>query len=251
MILKEALDRAETETQGTVLEVFDRIVQNGGDIQEALNKSLSRLHQHVQNRNVGMITAHRGGNETVEDRARNNKRNAALKHDIHKAGFGYAHVRGRYIEGHKTAHERPVDEHSFVVIGKKGHDGGKLKEFLKKHGEKYDQDSVVHKAHDSKKATLVGTSKRADSYPGHGKEEDLGEFHPNRAGEFHSVMKGRVRQGPLKKGKTQGNHRTFAFAHESQGEDPAEAIAVWEDYAVLNPVTFSSRKETLWDLPED
>ena len=54
---------------------------------------------------------------------------------------------------------RPVDEHSYLVIGKKGKDGGALKGFLKKHGEKYGQDSVLHKSHDSNEAHLHGAKK--------------------------------------------------------------------------------------------
>ena len=97
------------------------------------------------------------------------------------------------------------------VVGKKGKDGGALKGFLKKHGEKYGQDSVLHKSHDSDEAHLHGT--KEGGYPGKGKKERVGTFHPNRAGEFHTAMKGK---------------RTFAF----------------EEVSFTTPVTFSSRQET-------
>lgn len=215
-------DLLETkQTQNEVSEQSIALLQEilGNDegpevLREAANRSLARIHQHVQDRNIGIITAHRGGNATPEDRARNNKRNAELANDIHKAGYGYVHVRGRYIENHGTENARHVDEHSYMVIGKKGDDKGALKNFLTKHGEKYEQDSILHKPHNSSKATLHGTKEGA--WPGKGKTHEVGEFHPNRAGEFHSVMKGRG--------------KTFAF----------------EEYHYLNPRSFSRRKESLF-----
>ncbi len=169
--------------------------------------SLSRVHAHTQGRNIGMITAHRGEFTASE----NKSRNKSLEKDIRKAGHGFIRVKGRYIENHGTPQARPVDEHSYLVVGKKGKDGGALKGFLKKHGEKYGQDSVLHKAHDSNDAHLHGT--KEGGYPGKGKKESVGTFHPNRAGEFHTAMRG---------------HRTFAF----------------EEVNFTSPVTFSSRQET-------
>jgi hypothetical protein len=152
---------------------------------EAASKSLSRIHQHVQGRNVGMITANRGENTEQE----NKQRNKELEHHIRKAGYGFVKVKGRYIENHGTEHARAVDEHSYLVIGKKGNDNGHLKGFLKKHGEKYGQDSVLHKAHDEEHANLHGT--REGGFPGKGKTHNMGTFHPNKAGEYHTKMKGK------------------------------------------------------------
>ena len=124
--------------------------------------SLSRVHAHTQGRNIGMITAHRGENSKEE----NEKRNGELEKKIRGAGYGFVKVKGRYIENHGTENARPVDEHSYLVVGNHGDDKGHLLHFLKKQGEHYGQDSILHKAH------------------------DVGKFHPNRAGEFHTVMKG-------------------------------------------------------------
>lgn len=168
--------------------------------------SLGRVHQHTQGRNIGMITAHRNEHTAQE----NKERNKNLEHDIRKHGYGFVKVKGRYIENHGTPQAKPVDEHSYLVVGKKGHDNGALKGFLKKHGEKYGQDSVLHKAHNESDAKLHGT--REGGWPGKGKSESVGKWHPNRAGEFHSVMKG----------------KTFAF----------------ESVQFLNPPSFSSRGET-------
>lgn len=157
------------------------------DFKTVLNEaSMSRVHAHTQGRNIGMITAHRG-EHTAEE---NNARNAALKADIRKHGYGYIKVKGRYIENHGTEDARPVDEHSFLVVGKKGHDGGALKKFLTDHGKKYGQDSILHKAHDEEDAHLYGT--REGGFPGMDKKHTVGKWHPNRAGEFHSVMKNKT-----------------------------------------------------------
>lgn len=173
--------------------------------------SLSRVHSHTQGRNIGMITAHRGENTAEE----NNRNNDTLKKSIRDAGYGFIPVRGRYVENHGTPQARHVDEKSFLVVGKKGDDKGELKKFLIKHGEKHGQDSILHKPHDKEEAILHGTKEGA--FPGKGKTHNLGNFHPNRASEFHTAMKG---------------SRTFAFASES--------------FDFLNSVGFFSRKERLF-----
>ena len=170
--------------------------------------SIGRVYQHTQGRNIGMITAHRNENTAEE----NKQRNKELEHHIRKAGYGYVKVKGRYIENHGTEHAKPVDEHSYLVVGKKGEDHGQLKSFLKKHGEHYGQDSVLHKAHNEEHAKLHGT--REGGFPGKGKEHDVGTFHPNRASEFHTAMK--------------GGKKTFAF----------------ESVIFLTGPTFFSRQET-------
>lgn len=146
---------------------------------------LSRVLQHTKERNIGMITAHRGSHTPEE----NKERNEQLKADISKHGYGYKHVKGTYVENYGKPDAKPVEEHSFLVIGKKGHDSGALKGFLKKHGAKYDQDSVLHKSHDNENAHLVGTNETG--YPGKDKEESVGKFHPDKASEFYSKMKGK------------------------------------------------------------
>jgi hypothetical protein len=169
--------------------------------------------QHTQNSNVGIITAHRG----TLDAATNKSRNSALAGDIRKAGYGFAHIRGRYIENYGKPDARPVDEHSFLVIGKKGNDSGNLKGTLKHLGKKYDQDSVLHKAHNEPHANLIGT--KEGTFPGEGKEHNVGQFHANRFSEFHSMLK--------------DNKKGFTFEE-------------WNEFAVYNPITFSSRTETLF-----
>jgi hypothetical protein len=176
--------------------------------QELIEASLGRVLQHVHGANIGIISAERG----EHSKETNDANHAQLGHDIRKHGFGYVPIKGNYIENHGTPHEKKVSERSYMVVGKRGDDSGRLKGFLTKHGEKYKQDSVLHKPHDSTAASLHGTKEGA--WPGKGEKHDVGEFHPNRAGEFHSQMK----------------NRTFAF----------------EQYLFYNPMGFFTRQERLF-----
>jgi hypothetical protein len=176
--------------------------------QEFINESsLSRVHAHTEGRNIGMITAHRGENTAAENKAKNKE----LEGHIRKAGHGFVKVKGRYIENHGTDHAKAVDEHSYLVIGKKGDDKGELKGFLKKHGASYHQDSILHKAHNEDHAKLHGT--KEGGWPGKDVEHDVGKWHANKAGEFHTKMRG---------------NRTFAF----------------ESFEYVNQVSFFAREET-------
>lgn len=170
----------------TMGQLLDAAIDQNAEKQrmnEAASRSLARVHHHVHGREIGIISAHRG-EHTAEE---NNKAHAELGHDIHKAGYGHIHIKGKYTESPGTPHEKKVSEHSYMVIG--GHKTTGLKKFLVKHGEKYKQDSILHKRHDSTKASLHGT--KEGTWPGKGETHDVGEFHPNRTGEFHSAMKGK------------------------------------------------------------
>jgi hypothetical protein len=123
-----------------------------------LEASFARVHQHTQNRNVGMILASREDLTSEENR----QRHAALKSDVRKAGYGF-------IEG------RRFDEKSLLVVGKKGEDGGALLGHLKHLGEKYGQESSFASTNDTEKHKHI----------------EAGSWHPNRIPEFHSLMKNR------------------------------------------------------------
>jgi hypothetical protein len=164
--------------------------------EDILNESnLSRLLSHTQNREVGILTASRQNLPDEENVERYEK----LRGEIRAHGFGYVPVNGKYIEHKGTDHETPVNEKAFVVIGSDSDDGGKLKDFLLKHGEKYDQDSILHKPHDTEEAVLIGTNENA--FPGKGNTHPVGTFKPNRVGEFHSMLR---------------NGRTFTFEETAQ-----------------------------------
>lgn len=170
--------------------------------------SLSRVMQHTKERNIGMITAFRSENTKQE----NLKLNKNLEADIRKAGFGVIRVKGRYIENFGTEDATPVDENSYLVVGDKGDDSGKLLSFLQKLGKKYKQDSILHKGTQDEKAVLHGT--KEGGWPGLGKTHETGTWHPDRAGEFHTLMR--------------GGKKKFAF----------------ESFQFMNPPSFSSREET-------
>jgi hypothetical protein len=179
-------------------------------VSEAASHSLARVHQHSKDREIGFITAHRGEHSAEK----NNHLNSELAHDIRKAGYGHIPIRGQYIENKGTPHERKVTERSFMVIGNhKGKHTG-LKKFLTKHGEKYGQESIVHKAHDSENAHLHMTGG-----PDKGQAHDIGKFHANKTSEYHSAMK--------------GGKKSFTFTNES--------------HFYLMEKSFSTRRERLID----
>lgn len=178
---------------------------------EAANKSLARIQQHIQDRNIGIITAHRSVHTNEEkskyaselagrpDHAHtsfvNTRRNTDLMGHIRNHGYGFVHIRGKYIENKGEENEKHGEEHSFLVIGKKGDDGGKLKKFLTQHGEKYGQDSILHKAHNSSEAHLIGT--RDGEWLKKGEHLSVGQFQPNMVGDYHSAL----RRGTVRKAK--------------------------------------------------
>lgn len=162
---------------------------------DIFESSLNRVWQHTQNRNIAMLTSQRGELSDEE----NKQRYGELKHAIRSAGYGYIHVQGAYTENKGTPQERKVKEHSFLVVGKKGDDSGALKGFAKQMGEKYGQESVLHKKFDEPHANLIGTSEKSE-WLKKGQEQSVGEWHPNRAGEFHSILRNR-----------HGHEKTFTF----------------------------------------
>jgi hypothetical protein len=148
-------------------------------LSEAATRSLSRVYNHAQNRNIGMISAQRGENTAAENRAAD----LELRDHIRKAGLGYVRVKSRYTENQGTPQERKVSERSLLVMGKKGHDSGHLLGHLRKWGKHYKQDAILHKTHDREDAELHDTK-------GDNKPMSVGKWHPNRTSEYSSHMKG-------------------------------------------------------------
>ena len=145
--------------------------------------SLSRVHQHTLDRNIGLISASRGERTQVENQALHSQ----LGQQIRAAGFGMINVRGRYIENYGTENAVPVDERAYLVVGMPGDDSGNLLGLLKKWGTEYGQDSIIHKPFDSPDAILYGT--KQGGYPGAGNAIPAGTWHPNRAAEFLTILK--------------------------------------------------------------
>lgn len=166
--------------------------------------SVGRVAYHVKGSNIAIITAHRGNKTAAE----NNTRNEELKKLISKEGYGYVRVKGHYVEGYGSPSAKDVNENAFLIIGKRGADGGKLLSDARKWGEHFDQDSILHKKHDEERAHLYGTSKSEDSFPGYSQKFDVGTFHPQRAGEFYTAL---------------NSKKTFTFS-ESFNENKVEYI---------------------------
>jgi len=161
---------------------------------------LARVEKRGHTGNLGIITAHRAEFEGTPHA--NDNRNADLAADIRKHGFGFVRVRGGSFENKGTSAERKiVGEKGFLLIGKKGDDSGNMQGFLKKHGEKYGQSSVLYKPHGSPNARLIGTSKAAHG-PDYGQEHDVGSFHPNKVADFFSQ---------ITKGKKNFTYESFEF----------------------------------------
>lgn len=118
-----------------------------------------------------------------------------LRSAIREHGFGVYEIDAVYPENARTPEEKWVIERSFLVVGKNRDDHGAMKGFLRKYGAKYDQDVVLRKAHNELEAKLAGISDCEDVWLKPREERSAGNYHPNRAGEFHWMP--RIRDKPL------------------------------------------------------
>lgn len=160
------------------------------NLTEDAGSSLSRIIDHIQNRNLGIISASRG----IYPEKENLQRSSDLEKDIRGSGFGFVKMKGHYIEGFGTeTPSEPSKELVFFVIGEKGEDNGKLKGTLKTLANKYDQESVLYKKFDDPNAVLIGATEKNEkgepTWPGLGVEVNVGTFHPEKIGTFYTQMK--------------------------------------------------------------
>jgi hypothetical protein len=154
-------------------------------VSESAYRSLSRVTDHVKDRNVGIISANRKERKPAE----NLSNRKALEKDIKDAGYGFIRVKGGWVEAQKDGSKAPVTEPSLIVVGPKGDDGSKLKDFLKHHGSKYDQDAVVYKQHDHPHVNTISTSDRDPSSPRH-TETNIGKYSPGKFGDYFTALHG-------------------------------------------------------------
>lgn len=160
---------------------------------QLIEKNLSDLISNVEGKNVGIISAFR----SAYDKKENLRRTKELQNDLNHAGLRFTKLTGHYIEGFGSKSEKaPKKEISFLVFADKNDDDKGLEQIMKELGEKYNQDSIIFKPFDSDSATLIGTSKHDEDgnkivFPGFKKEIELGEFKPDKMGDFYSRMKGR------------------------------------------------------------
>lgn len=199
--------------------------------------NLGRVFQHSQKNNMSTITAfkspewHGLDKHNPDDQLKalvlNRARNKSLKSDIEQAGFGYIPVKGRYVENYGSEKATPVDEESFILTSKP-EEGNKLLDFSKQMGEKYHQDSILHKFHNEPDATLHGTKPDAtEDELQYGKTWTVGDYHPNKAGMFHTILK---------------NKKTFEFS----SPDLNESVGNSNFELIFPPLSFSSRFGLFW-----
>lgn len=180
-----------------------RIREGSMTMNNLQESNLSRIYTHVEKHTFSIQTAFRAEYTLKENRARNQ----VLKAAVTKAGYGFINIKGWSVENLGMSSETRVVEESIVIIGPVKPDGGQFKTFVTNRGIDDDQDAILFVPLNEKIAYLIGT-KDFDSqgnkvYPGLGVEVRIGEWHPNKIGDFYSQLK---------------NGRTFIF--ESFIEEP-------------------------------
>ena len=161
--------------------------------------SLSRLHQHTQEHDTAIITAHRNDPEDAagcieappETGNDNDTRNRVLKAALLRAGMGVTAVDGSYVENFEDPDPLKrveVSEESFFVVNLK--DSGTFVDEVKKLGELFCQDSILIIPRGGTGAYLLGTNDT--SFPGLGNEESVGDYSAGQEAEFMSRVRGRT-----------------------------------------------------------
>ena len=162
--------------------------------------SLSRLHQHTQEHDTAIITAHRNDPEDAtgclealpETDNDNNARNRILKGALLRADLGVTTIDGSYVENFEDPDPLKrveVSEESFFVVNLK--DTSSFVDEVKKLGELFCQDSILIIPRGGSNAYLLGTNNT--SFPGLGNEVPVGAYTAGTEAEFMS----RVRRRPF------------------------------------------------------
>ena len=143
----------------------------------------------------GTISAWRGtrdcGKGEKYTRKEKEDRNAKLKAQLLKKGYGVTAIIGIYTENYGTEDAISYKEDSFIVVDLK--DTKNLKKDLIKLGTQYEQDSITYSKPNGE-YYLISTNKCPNGYPGRGKigvEIKLGKPFFGKDGEFHSKVNGR------------------------------------------------------------
>lgn len=162
---------------------FTEYVAEHTEWQQLDEAGLSRILTHINTRNIGFVTAFRGG--SLVPLEHNRAQNRRLQNDIRQAGFGFLRLQGAFPENEGTPEELQVHEESFLVIGSDADDKGKLKGFLKKMGVKYEQDAVIYKPWNTTTASLIFMNHPSTPMP-------LGTFslNPHDINKMYSKFKG-------------------------------------------------------------
>lgn len=150
--------------------------------QPALNPaSEAAVQRCIPTRTIGIITSHRA-DATPEE---NSVRDSHLRADARETGLGYVRLHGRHRL--LTAAD-PVDEWAILAFSR-AEDHGLMKGFLRKHGQKYDQEAVFYNPCGSTDGFLIGT--REDGFLAMREVFNLGKWNAAQITTIHAILRGR------------------------------------------------------------
>jgi hypothetical protein len=140
--------------------------------------SMGRVWSYFQDltRTAGIISASRQGRTAKE----NADATMRLAGEVRSAGFGYVFADGHWIETKDDGSQVPVKETSLIIRGNQN-DNGQLKGYLRKWLHAYDQEGAIYKP-EGVTYVIVMTA--------YGPETRVGYFHPDRAGEMMTKLRG-------------------------------------------------------------
>ena len=141
--------------------------------------SLARVYDCTKNSSLLILSVFRSADErTPED---NEAAHAQMIKTVGEHGFGYGHIKGRYIENRSQPDERAVYVKSLLVTaGADPRTHERLIAMAKHLGRHFDQDAVLFKPHTDDNAYLLGTTKRGFVDPPFGKMKLVGSSIPTR-----------------------------------------------------------------------
>jgi len=145
---------------------------------------LSRVFQHIIDRDSAIFSAFRGEYPKKENFVRNRE----LKARLLEQGYGVTKVDGSYVENFNTPASLEVSEQSLFVSNR--HDDPGFFNNIAKLGEDYEQDSVLMIPRGGKDAYLFGT-KETNEFPPYGEGLSVGNLKMGEEAEFMSRVKGR------------------------------------------------------------
>jgi hypothetical protein len=173
--------KSPSDIAAPVRSIFDM----PADMYEA---SLERVYDCTKNSSLVILSAFRSADERTPEE--NEAAHAQMIKMVGEHGFGYSHIKVRYIENRGQPDERAVDEKSLLVsAGADPRTHERLIAMAKHLGRHFDQDSVLYKPHDDENAYLLGTTKRGFVDPPFGQTKLVGKFHPNKVGDYMVMLR--------------------------------------------------------------
>lgn len=140
----------------------------------------------------------------------NASRDANLRVDARQSGLGRVRLHGRHSA--PTAVD-PVDEWAVLAFSS-AEDNGRMKGFLRKHGQKYDQQAVFYKPCGAEDGFLIGT--RTDGFLAVREVFNLGKWNAAQIPQIHSILRGHYGRPTIR----------------------------FETYRIVNQLSFFSRRES-------